>query len=81
MTYLYDLPFSHLDSAEEEKALGCGPNTAPIVQHKVQLQVKRTVSLGQGVGVQYLLDWAVLASMGWVKTPRPISERAARENM
>lgn len=27
------------------------------------------------------LDWAVLASMGLVKTPRPISERAARENI
>lgn len=38
MTYLYDLPFAHLDSAEEEKAiiwvwaLGCGPKTDPIVQ-------------------------------------------------
>lgn len=26
-----------------------------------------------------LLDWAVRASMGWVQTPKPISERAARE--
>ena len=28
-----------------------------------------------------LLDWAVLASIGGVKTPKPISDLAARENM
>lgn len=28
-----------------------------------------------------LLDWAVRASMGCVKTPKPISERAASEKM
>lgn len=41
----------------------------------------RLALIEQEERAEYSLDWAVLASIGLVKTPRPMSERAARENL
>lgn len=55
-------------------------DSCPQTQTPTLLKQRSSVLLNENKEVLYSLDWAVLASTGLVKTPRPMSDLAAKEN-